>query len=143
MEQTLFRILYFSRNCTEEIGDQQSGSLNQILSASRSNNKNVGVTGALMFNAGYFAQVLEGPKREIEKTFERIQRDPRHTDVVVLECSDIASRDFPEWSMARVEPQSEKELHVTGHALQSALEDSDNAGQDVLDLLRSLVVQND
>ena len=51
-----------------------------ILRTSRRNNAEVGVTGALMFNGGAFAQVLEGPRRGVESTFERIQRDQRHGD---------------------------------------------------------------
>ena len=44
----------------------------------------LGVTGALIFNSGVFAQVLEGRRQIIEGDFERIQRDRRHADVHVL-----------------------------------------------------------
>ena len=32
--------------------------------------------------------------------FERIQRDPRHGDVVVLESTTVNERAFPGWAMA-------------------------------------------
>ncbi len=67
---------------------------------SQHNNNKVSVTGALLFNGGSFAQVLEGPRKAVETTFERIQRDPRHSDVSVLQCEPVEARGFSNWSMA-------------------------------------------
>lgn len=143
MEQTLFRILYCSRNRTEDLGSQSAHELSRIFQTARTNNRKRDVTGALLYSSGVFAQVLEGPKGEIEQIFEKIQRDPRHGDVTVLESSSILSRDFPEWSMARVEPVSVAQTLVTNSALQGAIVNPDEAGQSVLELLRSLVIQED
>ena len=96
MASSLFRILYCSRNKIGDLSEQQSRALDQILATARANNSRREVTGALLYNAGYFAQVLEGPRTSIEHIFERIQRDQRHGDVTVLECSGIQLRDFPE-----------------------------------------------
>ena len=143
MASSLFRILYCSRNKIGDLSEQQSRALDQILATARANNSRREVTGALLYNAGYFAQVLEGPRTSIEHIFERIQRDQRHGDVTVLECSGIQLRDFPEWSMARVQPQSEAQAAQTTNALHSAMQDSVAGGAGVLDLLRSLVVQDE
>ena len=96
----LYRLVYTSRNHLEDGEDEQNASVAGILALSKRNNARVGVTGALLFNAGSFAQVLEGPRAAVEATFERIQRDPRHSDVSVLQCEPVTARGFPNWSMA-------------------------------------------
>ena len=94
------RLVYTSRNLIPGTEDEQVAIVSQILETSQRNNGKVGVTGALLFNSGSFAQVLEGPRAAVEATFERIQRDPRHSDVSVLQCEPVESRGFPTWSMA-------------------------------------------
>lgn len=98
----LTRLIYTSRNLLAGGGDARVSAVAEILATSQANNARVGVTGALLFNGGAFAQVLEGPRRAVEATFERIQRDPRHGDVAVLQCAPVADRGFPRWSMAFV-----------------------------------------
>ncbi len=98
----LYRLIYTSRNLLPGDEDAQAAAVAGILALSKRNNARVGVTGALLFNAGSFAQVLEGPRLAVEATFERIQRDPRHSDVSVLQCEPVASRGFANWSMAFV-----------------------------------------
>ncbi|ODT17379.1 MAG: hypothetical protein ABS35_25945 [Kaistia sp. SCN 65-12] len=53
-----------------------------------------------MMHEGHFIQILEGPLDPVRKTFRRIEPDPRHADVFILDEWDGALRDFPEWSMA-------------------------------------------
>lgn len=143
MDQALFRILYCSRNLIGGIGGGQNEPILQILETARDNNRRRNVTGALLYNSGYFAQVLEGPKASIEHVFERIQRDARHGDVTVLECAGIAERDFPAWSMAHVEPVSDVQAADATYALHTAMGNPKAAGGGVLELLRSLVVYED
>lgn len=77
-------------------------SLAQILASARRRNAAVNISGALMFNADYFAQVLEGPLQSVEDTFERIQCDPHHEAVVILDFKPCQSRQFGKWSMGYV-----------------------------------------
>ncbi|MGI3903078.1 MAG: BLUF domain-containing protein [Janthinobacterium lividum] len=95
----LYRLVYTSRNHLEGGEDQQQAAVAGVLAVSKRNNARVGVTGALLFNGGSFAQVLEGSRAAVETTFERIQRDTRHSDVAVLQCEAVATRAFPNWSM--------------------------------------------
>lgn len=103
---TLYRLVYYSRNEIPAVrsGDRQAldAAIRQILDISQRNNAQAHVTGALLFNAGCFGQVLEGPRRAVEATFERIQRDIRHSDVTLLAFEATASRAFPNWSMGFV-----------------------------------------
>ncbi len=93
----LFRLVYYSRNRIPPAST--AGEIDQILEASRRNNGRAGVTGALIFNSGIFAQVLEGALPDVQVAFERIQRDVRHGDVEVLAFGPAPERAFPSWSM--------------------------------------------
>ncbi len=102
MTDDLRRLVYYSRNRTAGTPEAMDGTIRSILDASRVNNARVDVTGALMFNAGCFAQVLEGPSAAVEATFERIQQDERHGEVSLLAYDSVKARLFTEWSMAYV-----------------------------------------
>ena len=104
MNSDVYKILYCSKNLIEGEDAKREAEITQILQTARRKNKEQNVTGALLFNSGYFAQALEGPRLAIEQIFERIQRDPRHGDVTVLSSQTDGHRDFPEWSMAYVAP---------------------------------------
>ena len=145
MSDQLSRILYCSKNLIPGAPDQQSAVLAGILHTARTKNAALGVTGALLYNDGFFAQVLEGPKAAVESTFERIQQDERHGQVTVLECGQSPSRDFAEWSMAHVTPLTAMESAIAGDTLLRAMSSPTTntaASHDVLELLRSLVTQD-
>ena len=80
------------------------GALASILTVSRANNMRYGVTGALLYSDGCFAQILEGELDAVQQTFERIQNDMRHGAVVVLEAKPVETRMFGLWEMALAEP---------------------------------------
>jgi hypothetical protein len=94
----LFRLVYVSRNLIAP--EQMDAEVAQILRASWANNQQHGITGALLHSSDAFAQTLEGPTAAVETTFERIQTDLRHSDVVVLEAGDASDRCFGGWAMA-------------------------------------------
>jgi hypothetical protein len=98
----MYRLVYYSENRVSAGGADLLAAIDDILSKSRRNNALVGVTGALMFSAGRFGQVLEGPQAAVEATFERIQQDTRHGDVALLEFVPIYERAFDTWAMAYV-----------------------------------------
>jgi hypothetical protein len=145
--ESLYRLTYCSRNTIEtHISDADiEGELRGILATARRCNKENDITGALLFTASGFAQVLEGPRDVVERTFERISTDPRHADVLVLDFSPSDRRGFPDWSMgfrrlARPGPDDPLAalLADAGFAGPNA-----NAGSDVLRLLEDLVQQED
>ncbi len=142
MSNQLFRVLYCSRNCIASGSAQQNEEIQDILTAARANNQQENVTGALLFNSGFFAQVLEGPQPGVERIFEKIQQDARHGNVTVLESGKTSTRDFPDWSMAYVRPPSEDQSVGIAAALDQAMIYPEAGCQAVLDLLRSLVIQD-
>ena len=135
------KVVYCSRNLIEGDAAARDAEISQILETARRNNSKANVTGALLFSADHFAQVLEGPQQALEAIFERIQNDTRHGDVTVLESLTSAQRDFSEWSMAYVSPEECALTPEVDVKLQEAIHKSSEAGQEVLDLLKTLVLQ--
>lgn len=100
MSQPLFSLAYFSRNAIEGTADEMESAIAAILASARRNNARHGVTGALLFSDGCFAQVLEGAREDVEMVFETIQCDPRHSDVTIMHLHEVDERSFGAWSMA-------------------------------------------
>jgi hypothetical protein len=98
-QEMLRRVVYVSHVATDP-AVPQAAMLEEILGAARRNNARIGVTGALLYSARRFAQVLEGPPDAVEEIFEVIQCDPRHASITVLEVASPAARAFGDWSMA-------------------------------------------
>ena len=75
-----------------------------ILEISRSRNRELEVTGCLIFAEGRFAQALEGSQVAIERLMRSIGKDGRHRDVEILEQGCKARRRFTRWSMGYAGP---------------------------------------
>ncbi len=135
------KVVYCSRNLIEGDAAARDAEISQILETARKNNSRASVTGALLFSADHFAQVLEGPQEAVETIFERIQHDTRHSDVTILESLTSEQRDFSEWSMAYISPEECALSPEVDVRLQQAMYKNSEAGQEVLDLLKSLVLQ--
>lgn len=73
------RILYVSRAAA---GTGQA-ELYAIIRAAHGRNRADGLSGALVFLDGWFAQLLEGPGPAVAAAFGRIARDPRHGDLAL------------------------------------------------------------
>ncbi len=94
----LVRLMYASRAVPAI--DQEE--LVAILRKSKSNNPGLGVTGVLCFSEGIFLQVLEGGRSGVNKLYNRIATDSRHTNVELLCYEEIGERKFAGWSMGQV-----------------------------------------
>jgi len=133
----LYRIIYCSRTNLGGSPAAIADTVAQIITASRRNNARDGVTGGLLYSAGSFAQVLEGPLPAITEAFERIQSDERHSDVTVVQFGPAGLRAFGEWSMlghVAVEDGS------AAAALEAGLAGHTEAGEQILSLLKTVMV---
>ena len=74
----------------------------KIVEVSEQNNQKSGITGALCFGPRYFLQCLEGPRDAVNKLYNTIVVDERHTDVELLYYADVDERVFGDWSMGYV-----------------------------------------
>ncbi len=77
--------------------------LADILEHSRRNNGGRGVTGILLYEAGSFFQVLEGPGPAVRALYAKIRTDRRHERVVKLVDQRIDERTFGPWTMGAAE----------------------------------------
>jgi hypothetical protein len=93
----LVRLMYASRAVPAI--DQEE--LVTILRQSKANNPTIGITGVLCFSDGIFLQVLEGGRSAVNRLYNRIAADPRHTEVEVLLYEEIGERRFASWSMGQ------------------------------------------
>jgi hypothetical protein len=73
-----------------------------ILRRSKSSNPALGITGVLCFSEGIFLQVLEGGRSAVNRLYNRIVVDSRHTDVELLCYEEVGERHFAGWSMGQV-----------------------------------------
>ena len=73
--------------------------LSGILTTSRVNNVKRDITGALICREDIFLQLLEGPKENVQETYDSIKRDDRHLNVQHLLDHNVDQRLFPAWAM--------------------------------------------
>lgn len=96
----LVRLIYASRSTTP-ITDQV---VEDVLAKSRESNPNAGITGVLcVCDGNVFMQLLEGGRDDVNRLYSRVIHDTRHTDVTLLEYSEITERRFTNWRMGRVD----------------------------------------
>ncbi|MDB5689631.1 MAG: hypothetical protein JWL91_1507 [Sphingomonas bacterium] len=145
MSDELYRLVYYSRNQLEtetETGDFEA-QVADILARSRHNNQRDDITGALLFNAGCFAQVLEGPLGNVEAAFERIQQDERHGEVSLLTLEPIAARSFPNWAMGFVGERADTAERFARVGLESGFDPSRLSGDHIHTVLKDLVIEEE
>jgi hypothetical protein len=104
----LRRILYVS-SIAEGMTDRV---LTHIVAVAQINNRRLDITGALAIAPGVFAQVLEGPSADVERTLDRIKRDERHVGLRLLLDEPIVSRLFDRWSMQLLVDDQSAQLAV-------------------------------
>ena len=143
MSAETYRLVYYSRNLTTGDVETFAAEVNDILTTSRANNERDGITGALMFNAGCFAQVLEGPLDVVEVAFERIQQDDRHSEVSLLAMEPIATRSFPNWAMGFVGLSDHDAARFADVATASDFDPSRFSGDKLHSILRDLAVEEE
>jgi len=111
--ESTFRLIYRSRNKIP--ADQRKAELGRLFTAARSSNKRQHITGALLIQGDWFAQVLEGNEVAVGALFADIRKDPRHEDVSVIESGPAGSRVFARWAMARVSVDGQPDIPLIAH----------------------------
>jgi hypothetical protein len=97
------------------------------------------ITGLMVVQSGFFFQSLEGEKRAVLRLFDKIQQDPRHTDLRLLLMENVASRSFSTWS--KVSIRRNEPLEDTARRTSAVVERLTNlVGVTALDIFRALFV---
>jgi hypothetical protein len=149
--ESLYRLIYRSREATPQVAPDAvteqalQRELRAIVSAARWRNRTDNVTGALLFSDAGFAQVLEGPREVVERTFDRIAADHRHTDVTMLSFAPTQRRSFPDWPMAFCGQSALGPADALGHLSDSRAlaKPRVTIGSDVLRMLERVVQRED
>lgn len=74
----------------------------RILAKSRVNNRKNGLVGVLYFGDGCFFQCLEGEESAVDRLYQKLLHDDRHTDIKLLSKKPIEELSFADWSMKYV-----------------------------------------
>jgi blue light- and temperature-responsive anti-repressor len=92
-----WRLIYTSRRtCNRADSEAELLAIEQI--AAR-NNQRSNLMGALVGSHTRFAQILEGPRDALERTFETICCDHRHEDVLVMNFAPVEERLFTDFGL--------------------------------------------
>lgn len=91
----MYRLIYKSAS-TGPISKQN---LRDILYTSLDQNRADSVNGALIATRSHFLQFLEGDFEEVNETFFRIAKDPRHKDIKLVSFGPVDNALFSEWRM--------------------------------------------
>ncbi|AVT74596.1 blue-light sensor BLUF [Rhodopseudomonas palustris] len=143
MPSELYRCVYYSKNLIAGGSLRIAEEIESILAAARRNNPPLSVTGALVFNRGLFAQVLEGPCPSVESLFEKILRDERHGDIQVLGFGAARERMFSNWSMAFL-GRSREDQDLFGHfGRQTGFKAERIEGDRLLEIVRHLAFEEE
>ena len=71
----------------------------EILDEAIAFNKRSDISGCLLYDQGYFVQILEGERTVVEVLYQKIKKDPRHFQIDVLSKGESQNRIFKSWNM--------------------------------------------
>lgn len=95
----MFQLVYCSMASKKLV----QADIDNILQTSRAFNSEHNITGCLLYHNGEFIQILEGSRFTVQERFEKIKKDSRHTNVVLMSEEFVEKRIFDHWSMAYCE----------------------------------------
>ncbi|TGE22730.1 BLUF domain-containing protein [Hymenobacter metallicola] len=95
LESSIYQIVYRS----QAVHPLSTDALHELLVQSQQYNAHHQITGLLLYSAGRFVQVLEGPEAAVRVLYARIQADTRHWQVVTVGEGPEPVRRFAEWTM--------------------------------------------
>ncbi|WP_210394643.1 BLUF domain-containing protein [Motiliproteus sediminis] len=112
MARKLFQLCYIS-SARYSMGIAE---LDMLLTKARRNNRDLDITGMLLYADGSFLQILEGDEYRVRALYEHICRDSRHSQIFVLHEAEVSKRQFPDWSMGFRLLDLEELSHQAGFA---------------------------
>ena len=95
----IFRAVMMSRAKVALGFGALNGELGRIISCSMMSCVDLRLTGALIWDSGYFMQVLEGDPDHLRDFMETVARDGRHQDYRQLEFVQAMRREYQTWSV--------------------------------------------
>jgi Sensors of blue-light using FAD len=96
---SVVQLIYHSRMTDTAAGLSRLANFRLIHATAMQINRLNGISGFLIFTSTHFVQVLEGSREAVMETYERINRDTRHTDITLVGILPVEYRSFPNWLM--------------------------------------------
>jgi hypothetical protein len=137
---TIYTLVYESAAAPSVAGNM-TVEIESMLKTARRRNPQCNVGGALLVSDGRFVQALEGDKKDVQATFERISLDPRHTGIEILCAQTTNKRRFTEWSMAYVGDSESLRNQYAGEPLASLVKK--RSGDSLIDFMRECAMSDD
>ncbi|MEA3640268.1 MAG: BLUF domain-containing protein [Lamprobacter sp.] len=131
----LIALLYLS-SASESLTEDD---VNNILQVSRINNQRCNITGVLCSGGGHFIQVLEGPQKEVLKSYLCILDDPRHTDCLLIGINPLQKRIFGDWAMGHIDVAPEQMLERRQSLIKCLQDQVQKDGPELMRIMRSLI----
>lgn len=73
--------------------------IDKILISCEKNNPPLNITGVLLYSDAKFIQLVEGEAKVILDLYDKIKKDARHTNTVMISYGPIKEKSFPSWHM--------------------------------------------
>ena len=109
-KKPLFTLIYASH----AVGETTPSDVMDILKVARKINKELEITGVLLYNKGWWLQVLEGSFSSVTSLFfDHIQKDKRHKNVTLLVLDPSTERQFANWDMGFYSTQTEQDSNLS------------------------------
>ena len=90
--------------------------MDKLAETGSSRNEDYGITGVLILTGDQILQALEGPYRFVNRLYNSIANDPRHTDIELVSFESAEGPLFTEWNMRFIDleklPEGVKELFL-------------------------------
>ena len=131
----LVRLLYASRASaavTHEI-------IESILHSSREHNPALGITGVLCHGGDVYMQVLEGGRAAVNELYNKIVRDPRNKEVMLLYYVEVSERHFAGWTMGQVNLSKINPSMLLKYSDKPVLDPFETPGRASMALLEELI----
>ncbi len=99
MNPKVYQLIYRSKAPS----DIKTEMIKEIIDEAIAFNNQVGITGCLVYDRGYFLQLLEGEEEAVDQLYRKIKKDARHSEAEILSTGYTKNRIFESWKMGYVE----------------------------------------
>ena len=103
LEKDVVQLIYCSQASRMAYPPSHHQIVSNIIDCSIDHNLSHGITGTLLTDEKFFAQIVEGSPSEVNQLYRSILHDERHHSVMLLQYVVTNIRLFPRWPMALVE----------------------------------------
>lgn len=133
----LSQLVYVSNrkpNCTQE-------EIDKIVESCKKNNPGLNITGVLLYSDTKFIQLVEGEANTITALYDKIKKDVRHSNPIMISYNAIKERAFPSWHMGTKQVGTDVQYltEISGEdkdVFTALLNGKEENGQKVLNLIK-------